>query len=474
MMNNPLELVALVERFGHPRIMVIGDLMVDEYIYGNAERLSPEAPVPVVKEKYREQRAGGAGNVAADLAVLGAQVVCVAIRGNDHQGQLLVSLLQKAGVQTTGVLGFADRPTTSKTRLVGLAQHRHPQQMLRLDQEDTRPISADEEQQLFNYIAAELLTCDLVCLEDYNKGLLTAPFCQRIVALARTLKKPVLVDPAAITDYSKYRGVSTITPNRTEAEQASGVVLAEGIDTAPQLAKALTKQMELEACVLTLDRHGVYLLERHADGTLHGQHHPTRQRNVYDVTGAGDMVLATLAMARATGATWSQAVDLANVAGGLEVERFGCVPIQKAEILAELLALAGQTHGKLLALADLATELTRRRKLGQKIAFTHGLFDVLTAGDVQHLQLSRQQGDVLVVGVHTDESVQNMQGQSQSINTLSERGEVLAALAAVDFITPYSEETAAEIIAALVPDVLVQDAPHMDHPRSSGRKPGAR
>ena len=456
---NPESLLALVERFARPRIMLIGDMMVDEYIYGNAERLSPEAPVPVVQESYRERRAGGAGNVAADLAVLGAEVLCVSIRGNDPAGELLISLLQKSGANPAGVLIVPDRPTTSKVRLVGLAQHRHPQQMLRLDHEDTRPIGPDQESRLLDYVRIHLPSCQLLCLEDYNKGLLTKTFCQQVIAIAKNLKKPILVDPAAISDYSKYHGVTTITPNRTEAEKATGLLLKDTADAAPQLAAALLHQLDLETCVLTLDRHGMYLLEHHQPGQLHA----TRARTVYDVTGAGDMVLACLAMALASGATWPEAVDLSNIAGGLEVEKFGCVPITKEEIIHELLSLDSDSHGKLLPLPALLVELERHRKSGRKIVFTNGCFDILHAGHVQYLQFARRQGDLLVLGLNTDESVRRQgKAPNRPINPLADRAAVLAALAAVDYLIPFDQDTPASLIDAILPDVLVKGADYAD------------
>jgi D-beta-D-heptose 7-phosphate kinase/D-beta-D-heptose 1-phosphate adenosyltransferase len=448
--------VALVERFARPRIMLIGDVMVDEYIYGNAERLSPEAPVPVVIEKYRERGAGGAGNVAADLAVLGAEVLCVAIRGADFSGELLVSLLQKSGANTDGVLAFADRPTTCKTRFVGLAQHRHPQQMLRLDHEETRPLRPEQEAKLIAYIRAQMPACDAVCLEDYNKGLLHPDFCRKVIALAREMNKPILVDPAAIKDYSKYRGVTTITPNRTEAELGTGMKLADTSDAAPELARVLTERLELEACVLTLDRHGIYLLEKGKSGVVHS----SKPRNVYDVTGAGDMVLAMLTMARASGGSWSEAADLANLAGGLEVERFGCVPIRKNEILTELLSMETQGQGKSLTLGQLAPELERRRRLGMKIVFTNGVFDILHAGHVSYLNFARAQGDVLVVGVNSDASTRRLKGPDRPVNGLGDRMAVVSGLAAVDFVVPFDEDTPAQLIAAVGPDVLVKGADH--------------
>ncbi len=457
MSTSPHFLIPLVEKFAippPPRIMLVGDVMVDEYIYGNAERLSPEAPVPVVQEKYREQRAGGAGNVAAGLAALGAEVLCVSVCGNDFQGRLLKDLFATLKVNTDGLLQCDDRPTTSKIRLVGLAQHRHPQQMLRLDQETTAPVTPEQDASLLAYIEKELPTCEALALEDYNKGLLTPAFCQKIIAVARSLEKPVLVDPALIADYSKYDGASTITPNRFEAEKASGLHLADSIESAPLLAKALAEKHHLDTVLLTLDRHGMYLFQ----GGRGGEQIPTRPRNVYDVTGAGDMVLAALTMAVASGATWLQAAHIANIAGGLEVEKFGIVPITKEEIIDELHRLDTDSRGKERSAAQLAKELARRRKLkpDATIVFTNGVFDILHAGHVKYLEFSRQQGDLLVVGVNTDESVRRLKGPTRPVNRLEDRMAVLAGLQAVDYVVSFDEDTPLALITALQPDFLIK------------------
>jgi D-beta-D-heptose 7-phosphate kinase/D-beta-D-heptose 1-phosphate adenosyltransferase len=469
------DLISLVEKFataGAPRIMLVGDVMVDEYIYGDAERLSPEAPVPVVQERYREQRAGGAGNVASGLAALGAEVLCVSVCGDDFQGRLLMELFAKmtgpegGAVRTDGILKCHDRPTTAKIRLVGLAQHRHPQQMLRLDQEVTGAITDEQEARLLDYIRRELPTCAALAIEDYNKGLLTEAFCQRVIAIARDLQKPILVDPALLTDYSKYNGASTITPNRFEAERASGLKLADSVEGAPLLAEALLKAHHLETCLLTLDRHGMYLLERAdlagaqrsgsgAAGPV-GKHIPTRPRNVYDVTGAGDMVLAAMTMAIACGASWVQAAMIANTAGGLEVEKFGIVPIKREEIIDELHRLEGETRGKERSAPELLREIDRHRRAGHKVVFTNGVFDILHAGHVKYLEFSRKQGDLLIVGVNADESVKRLKGPARPVNPLADRMAVLAGLQSVDYVVSFTEETPAGLIATLRPDVLVK------------------
>jgi D-beta-D-heptose 7-phosphate kinase/D-beta-D-heptose 1-phosphate adenosyltransferase len=452
----PHDLIALVEKFAHPRIMLVGDVMLDEYIYGDAERLSPEAPVPVVQEKYREQRPGGAGNVATGLAALGAELLCVSVCGNDFQGRLLRDLFAAIKVNTDGLLACDDRPTTSKTRLVGLAQHRHPQQMLRLDQETTASVTPEQEEKLLSFIRRELPSCAALALEDYNKGLLTPAFTQQVIQIARSLKKPILVDPALISDYSKYNGASTITPNRFEAEKASGLKITDALDGAPELAQALLEKHNLDTCLLTLDRHGMYLLERGKPG----EQIPTRPRNVYDVTGAGDMVLAALAMAIASGATWPQAAAIANIAGGLEVEKFGIVPITKEEIVDELHRLDTDSRGKERTPAQLAKELARRRKVNpdQKIVFTNGIFDILHAGHVQYLEFSRKQGDVLIVGVNTDDSTKRLKGPTRPVNPLADRMAVLAGLQSVDYVVSFDEDTPLELIVQLQPDILIKGA----------------
>ncbi len=451
------ELAGIVERFGEPRIVVLGDLMLDEYIYGDAERLSPEAPVAVVQERYRQHRCGGAGNVAVFLAALGAKVDLIGVCGQDDQGQLLRAILRDAGVEVAHLLAIAGRPTCTKTRLVGLAQHRHPQQMLRLDREDLSPIGPEHEKNLREHLRQCLAGSAALCIEDYNKGLLSQSLCPAAIDMARDLGVPILVDPAAVTDYSRYRRASVITPNRTEAELATGRRMEALPLGAAELARELYSRLELDACVITLDKHGMYLLDGPDSGTLH----PTRPRTVYDVTGAGDMVLAMLAMAISAGATWSQAVDLGNVAGGLEVERFGCVPLRRKEVMAELLP-AEATEEKVRSLAALSVELGLLRAAGKRIVFTNGVFDILHAGHVRYLQFARSHGDVLVVGVNSDASVRRLKGNDRPVNPLMDRMAVLAALACVDFVVDFADDTPLELVRTVAPDVLVKGEDYAD------------
>jgi D-beta-D-heptose 7-phosphate kinase/D-beta-D-heptose 1-phosphate adenosyltransferase len=459
MIHSSGELRASVEAFGRPRILVVGDLILDQYVYGDAERLSPEAPVPVVRERYRQMRVGGAANVAVFLAAMGAQPVLCGVCGNDAPGAALQDLLAQAQVDATAVIGVSHRPTSTKTRFIGLAQHRHQQQMLRLDHETTDVIDAATERCLLMALEKEIASCHLVCMEDYNKGLLSDSLCQKIIHLARAAGREVLVDPAAIKDYRRYRGATAITPNRTEAELAAGLRIENLQAEAPRLASALLEQLDLEVCVLTLDRHGMYRLERGQGGALHA----TRPRNVYDVTGAGDMVLAMLAMARANGASWSVAMDLGNIAGGLEVEKFGCVPVSRAEIVDELRQLDSASERKILSLPRLLERLHSRHS-NQKVVFTNGVFDILHAGHVQYLSFARSQGDLLVVGVNSDASVRRLKGPQRPINTLDDRMAVLAAVESINYVVAFEEDTPLELITAITPAILVKGADYQDKP----------
>ncbi len=457
MHHPPHELRTMLEGFNQPRILVVGDLILDQYIYGDAERLSPEAPVPVVRERYREQRVGGAGNVALFLAALGARPTVVGIRGNDDNGTRLGELLVKAGVSITGLVTAPNRPTSSKTRVVGLAQHRHQQQMLRLDHEITDPIGENVQSRLLEIIDAELSQHAIVCVEDYNKGLFAGDLCGLIIDMARQRGLEVLVDPAAISDYRRYRQATAITPNRAEAQLAAGRPMRNSAD-APAVATRLIAQLSLDACILTLDRDGMYLQQ----GTEPGQLHVTRPRTVYDVTGAGDMVLAMLALARAHKVSWSAAVDLGNIAGGLEVERFGCVPLARREVIGELHRLEGGGDSKIRSVAELNSELKSRKKAGERICFTNGVFDILHAGHVQYLKFARAQADILVVGVNSDASVRRLKGHSRPVNPLQDRLSVLSALESVSYVVAFDTDTPLELIQSISPDVLVKGSDYAD------------
>jgi D-beta-D-heptose 7-phosphate kinase/D-beta-D-heptose 1-phosphate adenosyltransferase len=449
----PTRLIELVERLPSSRVVLVGDFMMDRYLYGNAERLSPEAPVPVLHFQQEEYRLGGAGGVAADLAALGARVRVVGLVGTDDMANRLRTHLAECGCETDWIIEAGGRPTICKTRLVGLAQHRHPQQMLRLDFEDPAPLPPGLAERVKERVLAALADADLLLIEDYNKGLLTADVCQTIIRAAKERRVPVLIDPANIGDYCKYSGATCIKLNRIETERASGLP-CENPEQYDAAASWMLNTLDLEAAVITLDKNGAYLATR--DGERRWL--KTRARQVYDVTGAGDMVLAMLAVARTAGATWTEAVALANVAGGLEVERFGSVPIKPAEIIQELLSEEHEGLGKQRTLEQILPELQRHRAAGKRIVFTNGCFDLIHLGHVKYFRFAKSQGDLLVVGVNTDASICRLKGPKRPIINEDDRISVLEELESIDYLVRFDDDTPMNLIDRIRPDVLVKGA----------------
>jgi D-beta-D-heptose 7-phosphate kinase/D-beta-D-heptose 1-phosphate adenosyltransferase len=449
------DLIDLVQRLGQPRVLVLGDLMLDRYVWGDAERISQEAPVVLLRAERREERLGGASSVATMLRALGAKVMLAGIVGNDHDGGRVRQLLTDLAIDHEAVVSDTGRPTTVKERYVGKAQHRHPQQMLRVDHEDRRPIGDGVRRQIEMVVQSQLRRADIVLVSDYDKGVCTPGLLTSIISAAHAVRLRVIADPIRGHDYRKYHGCSAITPNRLEAGMATGRVI-NTLEDAYAAAGSLREKLDLEAAIVTLDKDGMAL--QHRDGR--SAHFPTRPRHVYDITGAGDMVMAALGMALAAGADYEQAIPLANIAGGLEVEKVGVATVSREEILRDLTnaGSTGVAGTKVLPLEVLLQELDYRRRLGQRIAFTNGCFDVLHAGHVQYLQEARAQADVLVVGLNTDTSVRGLKGGSRPLQPLAARATVLAGMQAVDFVTAFNEPTPETLIQQVRPDVLVKGA----------------
>ena len=446
-------LIGRVDQFAGQRILLLGDLMLDRYFYGNAQRLAQEAPVPVLHFSHEDSALGGAGRVAAGIASLGGQVRVIGLIGQDAAGQQIQQHLADYGADISSLVTTDTRPTIAKVRLVGLAQHRHPQQMMRLDYEDASPIGQDLARQILDSIAAGLDWAQVLCIEDYDKGLLTDDLCQEAIAIAKRRGIPVLVDPGPIASFARYRGATALKPNRPEAARASGLP----VDTPQQWTAAanwLLENIDLQAAIITLDKQGVYLADRD------GKHQwiQGRQRHVYDVTGAGDMFLATLSVARSAGIDWPDSVTLANVAGGLECERFGSVPITPAEMIQELLLEARSHLGKVRTVEPLLAELQSHRAAGRKVVFTNGCFDLIHMGHVQYFKFAKAQGDILVVGVNSDASIQRLKGPKRPIVNEADRVGVLEALESIDYLIVFDDDTPIPLLERIRPDVLVKGA----------------
>lgn len=434
--------------------IVVGDFMLDQLVFGNADRLSPEAPVPVLQVQRSEDRPGGAANVCLDLVAMRGVVHAVGVTGDDREADLLRSALAAAGVNSDALVPDASRPTTVKRSLIGLAQHRHPQKMFRLDSESRVPLSREVEDRLLQQFLSLLPTADVVCIEDYNKGVCTTRFCQAVIKACRDAGVPVLVDPAAIDDYARYAGATTITPNRNEATGATGDRIAPEADPSEYapIARRLLDELRLDASIITLDRHGCLLLERGKEPVVA----PTYARQVYDVTGAGDMVLAALAAGIANRMSWHDAVRFANAAAGLEVEVFGVVPMPIETIHRECLLRERGLTGKLRTLDQLMVELGAVRSAGKTVVFTNGVFDVIHAGHVHVLQEAKRQGDYLVVAINSDAGVKRYKGENRPINGQLDRATVLGAMECVDAVVVFEEDTPQVLIERLRPDVLVK------------------
>ncbi len=445
------DLIKRVESLGNAKIVVVGDLILDRYIWGLAERISQEAPVPLLRADYREHRLGGAASVATMLRALGADVCLIGGVGRDSDASVVRTMLKEHGIDDRLVLELDDRPTTLKERYIGRAQDRHPQQMIRVDYETRDPISTNVEERLLAELSAVMAWADLVLISDYDKGICTLPLLRGLVAAARSASVRIVADPIRGSDYSRYHGVHCMTPNRLEAQLATGLSIGRPQD-ALAVGERLVEALEMEAVLVTLDRDGMALVR--ADGRA--ELLPTRPRQVYDITGAGDMVLAVVGLCLASGGDYDEAAALGNIAGGLEVEKFGVALLSRDEILRDLVAHDRPEGSKLLEREHVVAEVRRRRRIGQTIVFTNGCFDLLHPGHLRLLSQAAKLGEFVVVGLNSDASVRRLKGTGRPINPASVRAEMLSALEAVDAVTIFDEDTPLELISIICPDVLVK------------------
>ncbi len=438
-------------------ILVAGDLMLDEYHYGDIERISPEAPVPVVQGKQYEMRVGGAGSVVANLAALGVETSVIGMVGADEAGDHIREALEATGAAIDGVTVSASRPTIRKIRILAGVQHagRGQQQVLRLDREEIHPLDEAELQALQLAVADALDRSPAALLiSDYEKGLLGEELLKALIDGARARSIPVLVDPGRSGRWNGYRGATLICPNRYEACSASGIELDSSVEEQLEAGRGLISQLDLQHCVLTLDRDGITRISRGGDS----RRHPTRVQEVTDVAGAGDMVLSLLGLAIASGWELDDACQLANLGAGIEVQKVGVQPVERWELEAARQSLAGTIPDQVRSPRQMEEIVANARSNGQAVVFTNGCFDLLHAGHLQLLEAARAFGDLLVVGINSDASVQRLKGPDRPILPATERARLLGALACVDHVVVFDEETPELLIAGLLPDVLVKGA----------------
>ncbi|MGB5455192.1 MAG: bifunctional D-glycero-beta-D-manno-heptose-7-phosphate kinase/D-glycero-beta-D-manno-heptose 1-phosphate adenylyltransferase HldE [Gammaproteobacteria bacterium] len=424
--------------FDKARVLVVGDLMLDRYWHGPTSRISPEAPVPVVHVRDIEERPGGAGNVALNIARLGAQCTVLGLTGDDDAADVLEEKLQAAGVRTDFVR-LQENATVTKLRVIS----RH-QQLIRLDFEDGfigQDVTAEEVE-----FAKLLQQHDVVVCSDYGKGSLRS--VQSLISLCQEQQIPVLVDPKG-TDFDKYAGASLLTPNLAEFEAVVGRCASE--EELVEKAQQLCDQCSFDAVLITRSEHGMTLVP--SDGDVF--HLPTRAREVYDVTGAGDTVISTLAAALAAGDDEHNAIALANLAAGIVVGKLGTASVSQEELYQEIHKHIAVKRG-VVSQQELVTAVNQCRQRGETIVMTNGCFDILHAGHVTYLQQAREQGDRLIIAVNVDETVRKLKGDDRPVNPLEHRMRMLAALECVDWVLPFEEETPTRLICEVLPDILVK------------------
>lgn len=427
------------------RVLVAGDFMLDEYIWGQVERISPEAPVPVVRVQRENAVLGGAGNVVNNLVGLGAQVSVLGLVGQDHAGARLTAELQRLGVDTRGLYIDPQRQTTRKTRVIGGSQ-----QMVRIDRENRQPASASLAGQIQERLPALLADLDAIILSDYGKGVLTDSLLATLIDTGRARGLPVVVDPKG-RDYSRYRRASIITPNRKEAEEAVGYPL-DSPEAIRRAGQELCQRYETTAILITLGAAGMVLVP--PQGTP--QAIPAQAREVFDVSGAGDTVVAVLTLGLARWREPLLAAHLANLAAGIVVGKVGTAPILKAELAAALQAQTSARPAKILTLPELLLLGPRLQAQGKRLVFTNGCFDLLHWGHIKFLEASKAHGDVLIVALDSDVSVRQVKGPGRPVIREKQRLEMLAALETVDFVTLFASEELSAILQALKPDVLTK------------------
>jgi len=430
--------------FSQLKVLVVGDIMLDRYIHGEVERISPEAPVPVIRHAQRYERAGGAANVAMNLAGLGCHAILSGFWGSDTEQGELQAILDRASVDTVGVV-TSSLPTISKTRIVGRTQ-----QLLRLDIESRDNPPSIEMDRLVERATALVDKVHAVILSDYAKGALSRVLCESVIRAARAKGIPVLADPKT-PDLGKYSGATSVCPNLGELSLATGIS-SHQTEALLDAGQRQVAQHNLQFLTVTMSEKGIGVLW--PDKRYHS---PARAREVFDVSGAGDTVIATIAAGLAGGLQVETAVDLANLAAGIVVGKMGTVPIAQHELIAALTPSSNFTAGeKILDLERVAKRVAEWRASGEKIVFTNGCFDLLHVGHITLLEDCRRFGTKLVLGLNADASICRLKGPTRPIVGERERARVMAALAAVDAVVLFEEDTPLELIRALRPDVLVK------------------
>jgi D-beta-D-heptose 7-phosphate kinase/D-beta-D-heptose 1-phosphate adenosyltransferase len=449
----------IIAGFANRRVLVVGDLMLDRSLWGQVDRISPEAPVPIVRLELETRSAGGAANVARNLSGLGVEVDLVGVTGADTGRDQLFEELAKDCLSTEGVLIAADRGTSVKTRVLG-----NRQQMIRIDEELTTPLREIDQERLLAAARERLAQADALVLSDYAKGVLTQDLCRGLIESARDRGLPVLVDPKG-RDFGRYGGASLVTPNRGELALATGVSPLD-LDTLLAVGSAMRDRLGLQFLVVTLGEQGMVLIEPDGSHEI-----AAVAREVFDVSGAGDTVIATFAAGLAAGMGYLDTAHLANLAAGVVVGKVGTVPITARELLATIGEEAAlEQAAKIREPSEAEAQVRCWQADGQRVVFTNGCFDLLHLGHVTYLERARRYGHRLVVGLNTDASVRRLKGPERPLIGQDDRARVLAALASVDAVVLFDQDTPLALIEQLRPDVLAKGADYREEQVVGGRE----
>ena len=434
-----------ISKFERCKILVVGDLMIDEYLWGSVERISPEAPVQVVSVENQEYTPGGSGNVVNNLVALGAKVLAVGVIGTEREGTLLLEKFKSIGVDTRGIIQEPERPTTRKTRIIAENQH-----VLRIDRETNKVISNRTFQAIADFTEKIMREVDIVLISDYGKGMVTKSMLSGLVTLAKKHKKITIADPKGL-DFKKYSGVSMITPNRKEANLALGVEIADESSVYETGAKILESH-EIDKLLITCGKDGMVFFERNKKPYQIS----AVARQVYDVSGAGDTVLSVLGVSLASGMSYKEGIKLANAAAGIVVGKVGTATVSKKEILDALKPAHDEVPVKYKLLTELEETIHELKKKKQKVVLTNGCFDLLHAGHILFFSASKKIGDILIVALDNDDSVKQLKGEGRPVIGAKERVRIISALDVVDYVVVFSTGQLDKLIEIIQPDVLTK------------------
>ena len=427
-----------------PKILVVGDLMIDHYLWGSSERISPEAPVPVVNVDSESTVLGGAGNVINNLNALGAVVDVISVIGECETSKELKDLLCDIKIETQYLITQKNRVTSKKSRIIAAQQ-----QVVRYDRESTSEINNKSQVAILKVFKKIVNNYDVILLSDYGKGVLTFELTQSLISIANENKKKLLVDPKGL-DYSKYKGAYLLTPNKKEASEATNIIIKDN-ESLTQSIRILKDQIDLTVSLITLSEKGVAIFDNEL------RIHPTVAREVFDVTGAGDTILASLGFALSCNKDIDEAIKFANLASGVVVGKIGSATATLNEIIEYESSLNKSTSDEHIKTWDeIASIISELKNNDKKIVFTNGCFDILHIGHIKYLEKAKSFGDVLILGLNSDDSIRKLKGQNRPINPQMDRAYILASLEVVDYLVIFNEDTPIELIKLIEPDVLVK------------------